>query len=446
MSARTATKAKPAEAVEGEILPPANTDIIQAVFDQPEIALLDPQRRETFVAKVREASLIADPDVSTAKGREEIRKAASKVTRTKTMLDQARKDLTADYRKKVADINAAGNVVVEQLDALADEVRQPLTAWEEAEKEREQRCTEILTWLQNASTVTIGETSAAIRQRGKDVFNTQITKEQFGKRYEEAVLLKDTATKALLATLDTAIQREDEQAELQRLREEAAARAEQDRIEREAREAAEAEAKRKADEEAAAAAEAQRIEQAKADAAEAERKRIEAEKQAEIDAANARAAEAEAQAKRVQQQSEYARNIIQYCRECANGFIGGQPQPFIILQRELEQKLRVSEEDFGEFTAEVEQARLDALARLIEIKRQGDEKRAREEEQRVREEQEAAERAEQERRERSRKHRQTVMTAIKEAIMEAGPIDEAQAANIVKALVAGKVAHTTVAF
>ena len=438
MSAAAAAAAPAAEPIQGEVLAPA-ADIIQAVFDKPEIALLDAERRATFVAKVREASLIAVPDASTSKGRDEIRKAAAKVTRTKTMLDQARKDMTADLRKQVADINEAGKVVVEQLDALEDEVRQPLTAWEEAEKEREQRCTEIMTWLQNASTVTIGETSASIRQRGKDVFNTQIAKSEFGKRYDEAVLLKETATKALLAALETAIQREDEQAELQRLREEAAKREEQDRIERQAREAEEAEAKRKAEEEAAAAAEAQRLEQAKADAAEAERKRIEAEKQAEIDAANTRAAEAEAQAKRVQQQSEYARNVIQHCRDCANGFIGGQPQPFALLQYELEEKVRVTEEDFGEFAAEVEQARKDALERLIEVKRQGDERREREE-------REAAERAEQERRERSRKHRQAVMTAVKKAIMAAGPIDEAQAVNIVKALVGDKVPHTKVAF
>ena len=54
--------------------------------------------------------------------------------------------------------------------------------------------------------------------------------------------------------------------------------------------------------------------------------------------------------------------------------------------------------------------------------------------------------AEQERRERSRKHRQAVMTAVKKAIMAAGPIDEAQAVNIVKALVGDKVPHTKVAF
>ncbi|PTR05392.1 MULTISPECIES: hypothetical protein, partial [unclassified Novosphingobium] len=336
-----------------------------------------------FVAKVREASLIAEPDASTSKGRDEIRKAAAKVTRTKTMLDQARKDLTAEYRKKTADINEAGKVVVEQLDALADEVRQPLTAWEEAEKEREQRCTEILTWLQNASTVTIGETSAAIRQRGKDVFNTQITKEQFGKRYDEAVLLKDTATKALLAALDTAIQREDEQAELQRLREEAAARAERDRIEREAREAEERRAaEARAEEERRAAAEkaeAERIERARQQAAEEAARQVAEAKQREIDEANRRAAEAE---------------------------------------RAAEEERRAAEAERQRIAAE--QAEAERVA--------------------------AAERAEQERRERSRKHRQVVMTRIKEAIMAAGPVDEAQATSIVKALVVGAVPHTAVAF
>lgn len=45
-----------------------------------------------------------------------------------------------------------------------------------------------------------------------------------------------------------------------------------------------------------------------------------------------------------------------------------------------------------------------------------------------------------------RKHRAEVMTAAKEAIMRAAGIDETTAANIVKAIVAGKITNVSIKF
>lgn len=54
--------------------------------------------------------------------------------------------------------------------------------------------------------------------------------------------------------------------------------------------------------------------------------------------------------------------------------------------------------------------------------------------------------AEADRRAADKAHRATVMRAVKEALMEAGEIDEASAKQIVMALVSGAIPHTTIAF
>lgn len=277
--------------VEAEILPPevSAIAIIDEALSNPEPTLLNPEKRALFLAKVREVSTIADPDVSTSKGRDEIRSMAAKVTKAKSALDKSRLSLTEDYRKKVAQINEAGNQLINSLGVIAKEVRAPLTAWEAAEKEREDKVAEIIAGLKTASIVTIADTSATVRKRGREVFEIEITKEFFGNKFAEAVALKETAVATLKSALDRLIEQEDQAAELQRLREEKEAREAEERREREAREAEE---RRAAEARAAQEREAQIAREAEERAAQAEREAA----QREIDAANERAAKAEREA------------------------------------------------------------------------------------------------------------------------------------------------------
>lgn len=285
--------------VEAEILPPEVSAIavIDEALSNPENTLLDAAKRDLFLAKVREVSIIENPDVSTSKGREEIRTVAMKVTRAKTMLDKSRLGLTEEYRSKVAAINEAGKSVTTRLAAIAEEVRAPLTAWEEAEKAREAEVDRIIAYLKGASIVTISDTSNTVRSRGRDVYNVEIIKEFFGKSFAEAVSLKDSAVETLKAALTGLIEKEDQAAELQRLREEAAAREERDRQEQADCEAAEAEAERlrlaALEEDMRVQAEKSRVETAAREAAEVAAREEREAAQREIDAANERAAIAE---------------------------------------------------------------------------------------------------------------------------------------------------------
>lgn len=71
------------------------------------------------------------PDLSTTKGRAEVASMAYKVSRCKTFLDGAGKDFVAELKKQTAGVDEKRRIVRERLDALRDEVRKPLDAWEE---------------------------------------------------------------------------------------------------------------------------------------------------------------------------------------------------------------------------------------------------------------------------------------------------------------------------
>lgn len=75
------------------------------------------------------------PDVTTKKCRDAIASMAHKVARSKTYIDNAGKDLVAELKALPKQIDESRRVVRERLDALKDEVRRPLTEWEE-EQER----------------------------------------------------------------------------------------------------------------------------------------------------------------------------------------------------------------------------------------------------------------------------------------------------------------------
>ncbi|HGW2957050.1 TPA: hypothetical protein ACNP37_005835 [Raoultella ornithinolytica] len=71
------------------------------------------------------------PDVTTKKGRDAIASMAHKVARSKTYIDNAGKDLVAELKALPKQIDESRRVARERLDALKDEVRRPLTEWED---------------------------------------------------------------------------------------------------------------------------------------------------------------------------------------------------------------------------------------------------------------------------------------------------------------------------
>lgn len=235
------------------------------------------------------------PDVSTRKGRDAIASMAHKVARSKTYIDNAGKDLVAELKALPKQIDESRRIVRERLDALKDEVRKPLTDWENAELARKDALQQRLADLRSLADVIDGVgnylPSVEIQQRIESAKAVSLD-DSWQEVAAEAGVAKDSTIQQLESALIVAKQREHEAAELERLRKEAEEKARLEREENIRREAAErarrdAEAQHKAELEAAARREAEE----KARAELAERQRIEAEQRAELEKAAAVEAE-----------------------------------------------------------------------------------------------------------------------------------------------------------
>lgn len=401
------------------------------VEENQAVAIL--QDSEKFDAFYKRAKAWADahvPDTSTAKGRAEIKSAAFHITKTRTFIEASRKKLTEEARKQVDLVNAAGKKIREQLEGLEEEVRKPLTDWEETEKERLDLCARTMSTLRQAAVVALSDTSEIVFERMARVKEIKIGNTVFQDATENALDEKAHTIEILEAAFERLMQEEKDRAELTRLR------AEDEERQRQADER-HAESRRKDEE---------------------ERQRV-----------------------------EYAQSIMQHIRDCGMGLIGGSRYPYVILLRELEEKV-VIDDSFGSLKGEAEALRLSTLEKLraamksdreredAEAKQQEANRIAKAEmdaakkaqeaaelkhaealaaEKRRADEAEASQKAEADRlakeqadrdaREADQKHRGKIMGAAKSAIMTFG-VDETTAKAIVLAIKAGEIPNVSIAF
>jgi hypothetical protein len=166
---------------------------------------------EDVERKVRAVPL----DGSTASGRDEIRSLAYKVVRTKTALDGEAKRLTEGWRTATAQVNAERKRAQERLDALAEEVRAPLTAFENKEKNRIAAHEAAIVDLQLP--VNLPKDAEAL-----EAIKTDISAAHPGRDREEFVYRAENTRKATVQALTEQIEArrkyDADQAELSRLR------------------------------------------------------------------------------------------------------------------------------------------------------------------------------------------------------------------------------------
>lgn len=249
---------------------------------------------DKFLEQIREG-VNEVPDLSTAKGRARIASLAAQVSRSKTAVEKPGRDYLKRLKEQPKVVEAELRRFVTECDQLRDEVRRPLTEWEDAEKARTEALQQRLFDLRALADVidTAGNylPSADIQARIQEA-KSVVLDESWQERTAEAGVAKDSTIQQLEASLVAAQKREHEAAELERLRKEAEEKARLEREEAIRREAAEkatrdAEEKAKAEIDAAARREASE----KARAEEAERLRIETEKRATREKEEAVAAE-----------------------------------------------------------------------------------------------------------------------------------------------------------
>jgi hypothetical protein len=242
------------------------------------------------------------PDLTTRKGRERIASLAAKVSKSKTAVEKPGRDYLRRLKEMPKVVEAELREFVTEMDALRDQVRQPLTEWQAAEDARVDRHNDRMEWLRGLPLNLAGRTSAHVEGLIAEAEGVEIG-EQWEEFEAEAARTKDLAVKALRAVLAELQRYEAEQAELARLRAEAEARAQQ---EREAQIARDAEERVRREAEAAAQAEREAAIRREADAkAAAERRELELRLQAEQ--AERTAAQAEANRIAAEQRAEQER-------------------------------------------------------------------------------------------------------------------------------------------
>ncbi|WP_223950301.1 hypothetical protein [Aeromonas hydrophila] len=221
----------------------AKTDTAQTqlVVIEPTTAVAlftEGQGVDELLADIRQKASSLVPDVTTAKGRKEIASVAYAVAKTKTYLDGLGKELTDQYKEIPKRIDANRKVLRDTLDALKDEVRAPLTQYEAAEEARVGALKERMTAFADAKQATAELPSTELEHYLQQIEAISID-DSWEEMTAQAGVAKDAAVLHLRTAIEKAKEREAQAAELERLRQEAAAREQEDRERRIAEQAAE---------------------------------------------------------------------------------------------------------------------------------------------------------------------------------------------------------------
>lgn len=230
------------------------------------------------VVETKARALVAD--VTTKEGVSQIKSTARQIASIKKRVDDIGKDVVAELKDLPKQIDANRKKWREDMEALQDEIRKPVTEIENRQAEIEEiRATHGKMALSGSE-----EIKAAIETLDK----IELTGDKWKESLEDATAAVTAEKGALEVMLNAALKKEAEARELEELRKK---QEEAERIIREQKIREEAERKAREEAEARAAAEKARLEREKADA---ERKAAEAEKAAK------EALEREAEARRNQ--------------------------------------------------------------------------------------------------------------------------------------------------
>jgi hypothetical protein len=130
-----------------------------------------------------------EPDLSTVKGRDDIRSLAHKVSQSKAVIEKAGKKFVSKIKEQTKSIDAERKRVRDELDLLRVETRQPLTNWE-AEEEKRLLGEQIALEIETSHVEALAENDLFDRQREIE------RKEAIFARQEEERIEKELVAKA----------------------------------------------------------------------------------------------------------------------------------------------------------------------------------------------------------------------------------------------------------
>lgn len=209
-------------------------------------ALFEEGGSDPIIEGLKRKAAEFEGDVSTLKGRKEIASFAAKFSTAKTKLDGYGKALSDEYRAKIAPINAERNKIKVCCDESRDQVRKPLTDYEDVEKKRvetlEKRVGYLADYYENTFLFLEDKTIA---------ITSQVVEEALGKlksmpideSFEEFELAARKAKEKSLMLMESKLivlqNSEKEKAEAERLEKERLEKEQKEREEKIAEEAAE---------------------------------------------------------------------------------------------------------------------------------------------------------------------------------------------------------------
>lgn len=207
-----------------------------------------------LVAQIEKEALAIVIDATTPVGRKDAKSLAAKVSRSKNLIDEVGKEQNEERNRLNKLVNEQRNMAKERLDALRDKIRQPVEEWEQKEADR------VRNLERRMDAFSLERTNPAFAVETIKMMISEVEAVEIDASWEEyeadARAAKAAALDKYRADLGTAQVREDQEAELMKLRAEAEARRKADE-EREAKEAAERAEKERAEREAQVKAEAE---------------------------------------------------------------------------------------------------------------------------------------------------------------------------------------------
>ncbi len=212
------------------------------------LAVFDKDGSRDVLDDIKKQARSVVRDISTKEGRANIASLARKIASSKTFLDDAGKKLTEDWKARSKIVDIERKRIRDELDALKEEIRKPLTDFENQERDRTEAHENNLKRMY--ATFEFGYANPSIesiqsRRSAAVTIYTSSQWEEFRERADQAFAI---VCETLQDALGQAEHREKERAELERLRREEEARRQAERDTRIAAEAAER-AKREAEEE-----------------------------------------------------------------------------------------------------------------------------------------------------------------------------------------------------
>jgi hypothetical protein len=247
-------------------------------------ALFEKNGCDPIIDRIREEAKreVSGHDISTDTGRKKLASVARKVASSKVALDDAGKELVASLKRQTTSIDAERRRMRDTLDELRDEIRKPLTEYEEREKARidahEIAIADFAALLDHAPEIIMDELVALLEQANQL---------HAGRDWEEFAVKAAGVRSIVVKKLSEELAIAREEAELLQKREEQE-RLDRERIQREREEriaaAAAEHARKQAEEEAR-----KRVEHEQMKARVAEANRIAAQQKAKRDAEEAAA-------------------------------------------------------------------------------------------------------------------------------------------------------------